>query len=123
MQSPSTAPLVIIDDSAPNEPEPAPRTTQLEFEELSYDLYKSWISRTPQTFTVYNEKRESIAKLPLHMFWYNKVEITHATKCTSKQEDMFLIHRIALPFSDCSHESSCTYSEARGVLSLATAFE
>ncbi|CAF4991216.1 unnamed protein product, partial [Rotaria magnacalcarata] len=27
-------------------------------------------------------KRESIAKIPLQMFWYNKVEITHATKCT-----------------------------------------
>ncbi|CAF1243358.1 unnamed protein product [Adineta ricciae] len=82
LHSPSTAPLVTIDDSRPNEPEPTQRTTQLEFEELSYDLYKSWISRTPQTFTVYNDKREPIAKLPLHMFWYNKVEITHATKCT-----------------------------------------
>lgn len=74
---------MVIDDGAAAEPEPTPKTSQLEFDELSHDLYRSWISRNPQTFTVYNEKREAIGKLPLHMFWYNLVEITHATKCTS----------------------------------------
>ncbi len=77
--------MIIIDDSITNVVEPVvPETDQLDFEELSNDLYKAWIARTPQTFTVYNDKREPIGKLPLHMFWYNKVEITHATKCTSK---------------------------------------
>jgi hypothetical protein len=60
------------------------KTDQFDFDQQSSEVYKSWISRTPQTFVVYNDKREPIAKLPLHMFWYNNVEITHATKCTSK---------------------------------------
>ncbi|CAF3690919.1 unnamed protein product [Adineta steineri] len=82
LHSPSFAPLITIDDNTTNVVESTSKTNQLEFEEQSYDLYKAWISRTPQTFTVYNDKREPIGKLPLHLFWYNKVEVTHATKCT-----------------------------------------
>ena len=76
--------MIIIDDSVPTAPKPAVQKDQLDFDQPSSELYKSWISRTPQTFAVYNDKREPIAKLPLHMFWYHKVEITNATKCTSK---------------------------------------
>jgi hypothetical protein len=76
--------LIIIDDSVLVVSKPTPKTGQFDFDQSSNEAYKSWISRTPQTFAAYNDKREPIAKLPLHMFWYNKVEITHATKCTSK---------------------------------------
>lgn len=76
--------MITIDDSVPNPPKPAVKTDQLDFDQQSSETYKSWVSRTPQTFAVYNDQREPIAKLPLHMFWYHKVEITHATKCTSK---------------------------------------
>ncbi|CAF3579709.1 unnamed protein product [Rotaria sp. Silwood1] len=82
LHSPTSAPLIIIDDSVPNVPKPVSTNDQLDFDQQSNEVYKSWISRTPQTFTVYNDKREIVAKLPLHMFWYNKVQITHATKCT-----------------------------------------
>lgn len=81
--------MIVIDDSVPHPPKPVYKTNQLDLDQQSSEIYKSWTSRTPQTFTVYNDQREPIAKLPLHMFWYNKVEITHATKCTSK-ETIFL---------------------------------
>ncbi|CAF1079468.1 unnamed protein product [Rotaria sordida] len=82
LHSPTSAPLITIDDSVPNVSKPVLKNDQLDFDQQSNEVYKSWISRTPQTFTAYNDKREPIAKLPLHMFWYNKVQITHATKCT-----------------------------------------
>ncbi len=84
LSSPTSAPLIIIDDSISNVSKPISKNDQFDFDQQSNEVYKSMISRTPPTFTVYNDKREPIAKLPLHMFWYNKVEITHATKCTSK---------------------------------------
>ena len=84
LSSPTSAPLIVIDDSVPHPPKPVYKTNQLDLDPHSSEIYKSWIARTPQTFTVYNDQREPIAKLPLHMFWYNNVEITHATKCTSK---------------------------------------
>lgn len=76
--------MIVIDDSSSNVSKSVVDNDQLDLDPQSSELYKLWLSRTPQTFAVYNEKRETVAKLPLHMFWYNKVEITHATKCTSK---------------------------------------
>jgi len=76
--------LITIDDSASNPAKAIEKTNQTSFDQQSTDLYKSWTSRTPQAYVVYNDKREPIAKLPLHLFWYHQVEITHATKCTSK---------------------------------------
>lgn len=76
--------MITIDDSITNVVKSPIKTDQLDFDQQSNEIYKSWISRIPQTFAVYNDKREPIAKLPLHLFWYNKVQITHATKCTSK---------------------------------------
>ncbi|CAF3803079.1 unnamed protein product [Rotaria sp. Silwood1] len=53
-----------------------------EFDQTSNKLYQLWNSRAPQLFSIYNTKHESIGKLPLIMFWYTKIEQTHATKCT-----------------------------------------
>ncbi len=56
----------------------------LDFDQSSNTLYQSWIARTPPIFSIYNKKSESIGKLPLLMFWYNKIENSHATKSTSR---------------------------------------
>ncbi|CAF1217839.1 unnamed protein product [Rotaria sp. Silwood1] len=53
-----------------------------DFDQTSNKLYQLWNSRAPQLFSIYNTKHESIGKLPLIMFWYTKIEQTHATKCT-----------------------------------------
>ncbi|CAF3320953.1 unnamed protein product [Rotaria socialis] len=82
LNSPTSAPLIVIDDSVSSILQALSPKEQFDFDQQSSEVYKLWISRTPQTFAVYNEKRESVAKIPLQMFWYNKVEITHATKCT-----------------------------------------
>ncbi len=81
MHSPTLSPLIAIDDSI------SPisiKNNQLDFDQPSNELYQSWISRTPQTFAICNDDYEPIGKLPLLMFWYNQIENTHATKCTSK---------------------------------------
>jgi hypothetical protein len=61
-----------------------PNNNQFDLDQTSTELHKSWISHTPQTFSIYDDKHEPIGKLPLLMFWYNKIENTHATKSTSK---------------------------------------
>ncbi|CAF3670731.1 unnamed protein product [Rotaria socialis] len=55
---------------------------QHDFDQRSSNIYQSWISRTPQLFSIYDPDDESIGKLPLLMFWYNKTEQTHSTKST-----------------------------------------
>ncbi len=81
MDSPTLSPLIAIDDIiSPISTE----TNQFDFDQPSNELYQSWISRTPHTFPICNDKDEPIGKLPLLMFWYNQIKNTHATKCTSK---------------------------------------
>jgi hypothetical protein len=84
LQTPAIAPVITIDDSAtPNVLSPM-KIEQHNFDQASAELYKAWLTRTPQSYGIYNEKHENIGKLPLHMFWYNQIEMTHATKCTSR---------------------------------------
>ncbi|CAF0888724.1 unnamed protein product [Rotaria sordida] len=71
--------LIAIDD---NVSKTSLEKHQFNFDDISNKLYQSWISRTPHLFSIYNNKHESIGKLPLIMFWYNQIEQTHATKCT-----------------------------------------
>ncbi|CAF5144944.1 unnamed protein product, partial [Rotaria magnacalcarata] len=68
LNSPTSAPLIIIDDSVSSISHALSSNEQFDFDQQSSEIYKLWISRTPQTFAVYNEKRESIAKIPLQMF-------------------------------------------------------
>ncbi|CAF0832105.1 unnamed protein product [Didymodactylos carnosus] len=82
-------PLTIIDDSSQQQKRSsvAQTTTNLSTKNLyldstSTDLYQSIVSRTPQTYPIYNDKRETIGKLPLLLFWYNKIEINQAAKST-----------------------------------------
>jgi hypothetical protein len=80
LYSPTFSPLIAHDDN-----------TSSDFDHSSNELYKSWISRTPPVFLIYNNKNESIGKLPLLMFWYNKLENTRATKYTSKMIEFIKI--------------------------------
>ncbi|CAF3143203.1 unnamed protein product [Rotaria sp. Silwood2] len=73
------SPLIAVDDNVYTS---SLQSYQFDFNETSNKLYQLWISRAPQLFSIYNTKHESIGKLPLIMFWYNKIEQTHATKCT-----------------------------------------
>ncbi len=77
MKSPIFSPFIAPEDNLSF-------NDQLNFDQSSNELYQSWISRTPPTFLIYNNKHQSIGKLPLLMFWYDKLENTHATKSTSK---------------------------------------
>jgi hypothetical protein len=54
------------------------------------------MSRTPPTFLIYNNKHQSIGKLPLLMFWYDKLESTQATKGTSKVKQLMEIENFGV---------------------------
>jgi hypothetical protein len=105
LKSSTLSPLIALEDNQSS-------NSQLDFDQSSNDLYQSWTSRTPPTFLIYNNKNQSIGKLPLLMFWYDKLENTHATKSTSNIRELIEIEiLVCVCFSDDAYGNSCTNTE------------
>ncbi|CAF0948780.1 unnamed protein product [Adineta steineri] len=91
LNSQTSSPLITVDDNT------SIKSTSYVFDQSSNEIYRSWMSHTPQTFPIYNDEDESIARLPLIMFWYNKIENTHATKCTMTNQILGIQTYLKIP--------------------------
>ncbi|UJR15323.1 hypothetical protein I4U23_002275 [Adineta vaga] len=58
------------------------KSIRFDLDQTSSELYYTYLSHTPQIFTIYDDKHEPMGELPLLMFWYNKFGNMQATKST-----------------------------------------
>ncbi|CAF0997800.1 unnamed protein product [Adineta ricciae] len=58
------------------------KNIRLDLDQPSNEVYQACLSIPPRTFSIYDDQHESVAELPLLMFWYDKIENTQATKST-----------------------------------------
>lgn len=108
LYSPDVSPLI----ASENEKSPSSTNKFIDLDRSSTELYQSWIIRTPQLFPIYSKENETIGRLPLLMFWFNKTENRFATKCTSRfANSIEMIIDLFLTFSDIAYRNT-SYTNA-----------